>query len=61
MKSKTKMTEDEILRFAKRRKRFHLGTDIKPMFSKGMPVTFAIWNLVRAGKLTRLGRGNYKI
>jgi hypothetical protein len=58
--SKTKQAEEIILRLINRRHRpVNLSADIKPLFKgRDLPITFAIWNLVRRGDIKRIGRGS---
>jgi hypothetical protein len=54
----TKRTEIRILRLFGRSKRIlNLSADIKPA-CPNLPVTFAIWNLVKRGDIKRIGHGN---
>jgi hypothetical protein len=56
--SRTYKTEQAILLRLRRSERpLNLSRDIKPMFRKGAPVTFALWNLRKRGDIKRIGRG----
>jgi hypothetical protein len=62
--SRTQRAEQIILGAIRRLGRpVHLATDLRRLFSgkdADLPVTFAIWNLVKKGEIERLGRGTYR-
>ena len=61
--SKTQKTEQKILQYIKQNKRrpVNTATDIKPLFKKDAPVTFAVWNLRRRGEIVKVAPGTHRL